>query len=113
MLEPRLPEPLTWDDVQTALELVDTVDELRDAVEHPEVFLHQLLEEAVGPAAVKMALARLKPVLEPRLPEPLTWDDVRPVLESMSAEELRSALDEPEALAKRLVGKATRSTFTC
>ena len=48
MLEPRLPSPLTWEDVKPALCLVDSVQELRDAAKDPEAFLAKLLEEAAG-----------------------------------------------------------------
>ena len=40
------------------------------------------------------ALARLKPVLEPKLPKPLTWADVEPAIEMIdSVEELRAAVE--------------------
>ena len=31
VLEPKLPKPLTWADVQPAIELIDSIEELRDA----------------------------------------------------------------------------------
>ena len=62
MLEAKLPKPLAWQDVEPALCLIDTVQELRDAAEDPEAFLTRLMEEAVGPAAFKLAVARLREV---------------------------------------------------
>ena len=55
---------LLWADVLPALRLVDSIDELTAATEDPEAFLEKLMHE-VGPAAKQMALARLRPTLEP------------------------------------------------
>ena len=40
----------------------------------------QLMKEAAAPAAIKLAIARLKPVLE-RASAPLKWEDVQPAIE--------------------------------
>ena len=63
MLEPKLPEPLTWP--IPGVELIDSIEELRAAVEAPYALLEKLMKEAAGPAAIKLAIARLKLVLEP------------------------------------------------
>merc|ERR1719487_2827344 len=65
MLKP-LAEPwlkkhgLTWEDILPLLEMVDSVDELRQAAANPEAFLNELASKG-GPVAKKMALAMLKP----------------------------------------------------
>ena len=57
---------------------------------------HDLLHEAVGPAAVRLGLAKLKPVLLPRLPPSLTWPDVEPALQMIdSVDKLRAAAQAP------------------
>ena len=56
LLTPQLQKyQLEWEDVQPALELVDSVEELRAAVNEPEAFVKQLMEEAVGPVAIRFA----------------------------------------------------------
>ena len=45
---------LTWNDVEPALLMVDSVSELKAAMSDPEGFLVQLLAEAVGPVAVRL-----------------------------------------------------------
>ena len=52
------------------------MDELEAAAAEPSAFLRRLVEAQAGPAAIRMGVARLRHVLEPRL-APLTWDDVR------------------------------------
>ena len=49
------------------MELVDSIEEVRAALKDPDAFLKRLMEEAVGPAAVKLGIARLRPLLEPKL----------------------------------------------
>ena len=104
-LELQLPTPLTWaDDVEPALELIDSIDTLRRAVEDPKAFLEWLTTTAAGPAARKVVIAQLKPKLEPQLPTPLTWaDDVEPALELVdSIDELQEAVDDPKAFFMKL-----------
>ena len=107
-LEPQLPTPLTWADVEPALELVDSIDELQEAVDDPKAFFMKLSTMAAGPAARKVVIAHLKPKLEPQLPTPLTWaDDVEPALELVdSIDELRRAVDDPEAFFLKLTTTA-------
>ena len=49
-----------------ALELMDSAQELEAAIDDPETFLKQLLA-AVGPVAKQLALAKLRPRVEPVL----------------------------------------------
>ena len=105
-LEPQLPTPLTWADVEPALELVDSIDELQEAVDDPKQFFMKLTTTAAGPAARKVVIAQLKPKLELQLPTPLTWADVEPALELIdSVGELRKAVDDPKEFGKKLTQK--------
>ena len=104
VLEPKLPSPLAWSDIEPGLALVDTVDELRVALAAPDAFLNKLLDEAVGPAAITIAIARLRPVLEPKLPSPLAWSDIEPGLALVdTVDELRVALAAPDAFLNKLL----------
>ena len=80
----KLPAPLAWDDLWPALELIDSIEELQEAVRHPSAFVQRLLTAAVAPALLKaaicLAVPRLKRVVEKRLPPPLTWEDVEPAI---------------------------------
>ena len=68
---------LLWTDVIALLELVDTTAELQEAMEGPEAFLEKMAG-ALGPAAHRLILAKLRPVMETFLhPQQLTWQDVR------------------------------------
>jgi hypothetical protein len=107
-LKPRL-EPhlqargLEWADVVPVLETIDSIEELREAVDDPEALLERV-SRASGPAAKKLAIMHLKPRLEPYLQaRGLEWADVVPVLETIdSIQELREAVDDPEALLERV-----------
>merc|ERR1719409_1501404 len=96
-MEPILTKQgLTWEDVLPALELVDSVEELMAAAEDPMGLLEQMAK-SLGPAGAKLALAKLRPKMEPILTKQgLTWEDVLPALESVdSAEELVAAAEDP------------------
>ena len=68
-----------------ALETIDSVGELKEAVADPEAFLARLAD-ASGPAAKKLAIMHLKPKLEPHLRDQgLEWADVLPVLETVDS----------------------------
>ena len=78
-----------------------------DALEREwfERFLKGLVD-AASPAAKRLAIATLKPVLCEKLPEldlGLTWSDVLPALELVdTAEELQDALIKPDAFLEQL-----------
>ena len=104
-LEPHLQKhSLEWSDVLPALDAADTLEELQAAVSDPAAFLSQLLTDVAGPAARKMALARLRPALEPHLQKhSLEWTDVLPLVEAVDTlEELQAALGDPRAFAMKL-----------
>jgi hypothetical protein len=109
-LKPRLDpylqaQGLEWADVVPVLEAIDSIEELRAAVEYPEGLLERV-SRASGPAAKKLAIMHLKPRLEPHLhAQGVEWADVVPVLEAIdSIEELKAAAEDPEALFERILG---------
>ena len=70
---------LSWEDVLPALECVDTIAELKAAVTAPEAFL-ETAASSLGPVAFKLALAKLRPKMEPFIQRhDVTWEDVLPV----------------------------------
>jgi predicted protein tyrosine phosphatase len=96
-LEPQLRKTgLEWADVVPALETIDSVEELKDAMADPMGKLTRMAEASV-PLAKKLAIMRLKPELEPQLHEQgLEWADVVPALETIdSVEELKDAMADP------------------
>ena len=106
-LRPRL-EPLlerrgvVWEDALAVLALVDTLDELRGALEDPEAFVKRLAS-AGGPTARRLLLGQLRPRLQPLLEaRGLAWADALPLLETVDS------LDELRAAADFLPGRATR-----
>jgi hypothetical protein len=87
---------LEWADVVPALETVDSIEELKAAVEDPMKMLEELAE-ASAPLAKRLAIMYLKPVISPHLrKEGLEWPDVMPALETIdSFEELKDAMKHP------------------
>ena len=112
-LKPKL-EPvvakqgLAWADVQPALELIGTVEELQAAVSDPEAFIKVVLA-ASGPAAKKLLMAKLRPVLEPILERSgLRWRDVIPVIDAVDTmEQLEQAIDTPQVFFETVVASAS------
>jgi hypothetical protein len=109
-LADRLKEKgLEWDDVAPAIELMCTVTELTDAVSNPGAFVQKLVT-AAGPAGKKIALATLRPKLEPELAKlrpPLTWEDVSPAIDLISSiEQLKIAVEDPGLFMQKLTNAA-------
>ena len=77
---------LAWEDAFPALEMMDSLEELRRRADRPEVFLERLLTEADG-----LSIAKSEPELASMLVNPgFAWEYVLPALEMMvSLEELR------------------------
>ena len=70
---------MLWEDVSPALELVASVAELEGAKRD----LPRFLSKPWGAAGKKLAIAQLRPRLEPELRrQRLHWSDVAPALES-------------------------------
>ena len=57
-LEPKLPAGVSWEDIQPALELVKSAEDLDYALSHPEEFLVKLME-SIGCAAKNVAAQQL------------------------------------------------------
>jgi hypothetical protein len=94
---------LAWTDVVPAFDLVESLEDLQEALLDPESFLDSLVA-AGGAAAKKIAVAMLHPPMKPQLLlRKLDWSNVSLKLEMMSMDEL--AMD-PMALLDSL-GAAT------
>ena len=95
--------PLAWEDVLPALALIDSVEELKEAVAEPEAFLEKLAEAAT-PAAKRLLVAKAKPSLTNLMRKRgLPWDHVLKALELISSiEELKQTIAEPEAFLDNL-----------
>ena len=107
-VEPLLnSDGVAWKDALPAIELLADMDYLQQAVEHPDVFVQQLLSVS-GSAGKKIALAKLRPVLEPKLTERgLAWEDATHVLELIdSIDEIERAVECPDAFLDGLVATA-------
>merc|ERR1719163_2654110 len=90
MLEPHVTKRgLAWEDVLPILDTVDTAEELQQAMSDPAGFFERLIASA-GPVAKKLAMAKLRPMLEPHVTKRgLAWEDVLPILDTVdTAEEL-------------------------
>ena len=96
---------LSWADIEPALLLVDTLEELQQAFQFPEAFLKELAK-GTGAAARRFAVARLRQKLEPHLrPLNLSWPQhVEPALATIeSIEQLQEAFSNPEGYIKGLL----------
>ena len=105
-----------WKDMLPVIETAANLESLEQALDDPETFVASIVS-MVGPIAKKMALAKLRPTLEPHIAKQgLAWADVMPALELMdSAQELEAAIDDPEAFCQQLlsaVGPAGTALFS-
>jgi hypothetical protein len=124
-LEPvLLQQGVTWEHAEPLLSSLTDIDKLQAAVQNPESFVAELLS-ASGPPAKALAIAKLKPVLEPLLIErgilghatngardsifdeaalALTWDSFVPVLSLVdTVEELQVAVENPQQFVDDLL----------
>ena len=109
LLEPlAVKEGLAWVDTLPIIDLISTVEQVRAAIDDPEAFVETMLATVVGPAAKRLAVARLKPKILPVVQrQGLVWEDVAPALELVDTiEELEAALDDPEAFMKTIAAAA-------
>ena len=103
---------LRWEDVWPALEMIDSVEELEDAVRNPQQFMVRLFARALAPMLLRAAVRKARPILEPRLQRlGVRWEeDAVPMLEAIdSVEELQEAINDPrgflnEARKRRIAG---------
>jgi len=112
-LEPSLKEKsLEWEDVKPVLEMIVSPEELQAVSEDPEAFLDQSLAGKSGPASKLLAIAAMRPKLEPSLTKRnIDWEDARPALmEALdSPEMLQAAADDPDAWVDLMMSGASES----
>lgn len=91
-LEPVvLAQGLDWNCVQPAIDTIRDVNLLNSAISDPGAFL-EIMAEANEPLNQKLAIARLKPELEPLVvKDALAWSDVEPALCSIDNIEILTA----------------------
>ena len=105
LVEPLLePHGLTWTAALPAINAIDSIEELQEALDHPE----ELLKRLMVSAAKLFAIAKLRAALEPKLKaKGLAWADALPAIELVSTvEELQAALGDTEAFVHRLLSSA-------
>jgi hypothetical protein len=95
---------LTWDDALPAIETVGSFDDLQVAMEDPQAFLDKLLADS-GPAAVKLAIGKLRPQLKPLIEnEGVEWVDALPAIETVgSLDDLQAAMEYPQAFLDKFL----------
>jgi hypothetical protein len=83
--------------------MIGNLDEITTALADPDAFLDRLLAQS-KPLCQKLAIAKLKPKLEPHLRRgQLEWSDVVPVLEKVDTlEELEAAMEDPMSFLKQI-----------
>ena len=103
VLEPKLTERgLAWEDATHVLELIDSIDEIERAVECPDAFLDGLVATA-GPIGMRMALARLRPKVEPLLnSDGVAWKDALPAME-LEYLSLLQVANDPDEFVQQLL----------
>jgi hypothetical protein len=113
-LEPKLEKYwLVWGDVKRLLDLLDTVEEIEEAVGKPDEFLGKLWSVA-GVTAKRIALDKLRPTLEPHLEKAgLPWSEAQPLLEeALNPKRLEQAFEDVESACESLVQDLTATETT-
>lgn len=95
---------LTWEDVRPSVELVDTVDELREAIADPHAFVLKLTAMSASSLGKRWLINQLKAVIEPMLASAgLAWEKAQRVIEKIdSIEEIKEAIADPDGFMQRL-----------
>ena len=122
ILEPALVElGLSWDEKRVQESIADP-EELQSALDDPVAFIQSLvgledsfsstsmeacfqqLAAAAGPVAIRLAIAKLRPKMEPLLAkQSLTWAAVLPALELIDTlSEVEAAISDPGAFLQRM-----------
>jgi hypothetical protein len=92
----------TFDEALEIFSLLPKVKDVKSAIEKPEKKLKQI-EEGDSPASCRLVMLKARPLIEPKLPGNLAWDDVRPALEGVrDVNELRALAKDPAPLIERL-----------
>ena len=81
---------------------LDTPDKVAEVATDPLRFLHKM-EKEVAPAANKVAIAKMRPRMEPTLQRKgLAWEDLLPLIQSLdTAELIQEASANPEGYVER------------
>ena len=105
VLEPLLAEQsVQWSAVQPSIELMDSVEELRDAMRDPRAFVQKLVATSSASFMKAWLLNQLKQVLEPYVARAgLAWEKAVAVIELIdTVEEVREALADPETFLEKV-----------
>eukprot|EP00929_Paragymnodinium_shiwhaense_P024639 TRINITY_DN15096_c0_g2_i2.p1 TRINITY_DN15096_c0_g2~~TRINITY_DN15096_c0_g2_i2.p1 ORF type:complete len:1296 (+),score=303.02 TRINITY_DN15096_c0_g2_i2:100-3987(+) len=91
---------LQWEDLRSVLEEIDTIEELREALQDPNQFMEQMgdkLMQKSKEAAMRWALAKIRAQLEPKLVENgVSWKDAVKIFKKLdSPQDLQRALADP------------------
>eukprot|EP00439_Symbiodinium_sp_Y106_P078550 s58_g17.t1 len=86
-----LPKGVEWQDVLPALLQIDSVKELQNAREAPDLLLWKLAKAQDWPPSGIYRFAALRPKLEPKLEEGILWSDFVKALQVLNPEELAQA----------------------
>ncbi|CAK0827980.1 unnamed protein product [Prorocentrum cordatum] len=112
-VEPLLPEGNSWEDIVPAVLAIDTLKQLRSFMETgAELLLWRLQHESTWPPSRLFALPRLRPTLEPHLPQGVRWADFLRVLEELPADDewdgLPALLRDPGKFLLNLIEDGVR-----
>lgn len=94
---------LTWEDVRPSVELLGTVEELREALGDPRAFLQNLTVTTATSLGKRWLINQLNHVIEPYLEQAgLAWDKIQRVIEMIdTVEEIKEAIADPEGFLQR------------
>jgi hypothetical protein len=105
---------LEWEDVASALQSIDSFEQLRHAVEAPEEFCEQTKQTLIVSAG-KRLIRKCRPKFEPYFREySIKWEDVKPALANMdSVEDIQRAIEDPKEFCSRVLAmvQTGRSLF--
>eukprot|EP01052_Picozoa_sp_SAG31_P037094 SAG31_NODE_4731_length_2995_cov_3.155732_3_plen_145_part_01 len=124
LIEPLLAKlDIQWSDSRVQ-EALGTTEAVQHAVDDPVAFIQSLLSgregdvgvdslladiaTAAAPMAIRLAIAQLRPKLEPHLlHHDMKWEDALPALELIDTmEEVQAAIADPEAFLAKVMAAA-------
>eukprot|EP00928_Gymnodinium_smaydae_P041046 TRINITY_DN27796_c0_g1_i1.p1 TRINITY_DN27796_c0_g1~~TRINITY_DN27796_c0_g1_i1.p1 ORF type:complete len:763 (+),score=208.02 TRINITY_DN27796_c0_g1_i1:103-2289(+) len=114
IVEPILQtQALLWQDVKPALELVQSIEDLRASLDDMPTFLEEMAKSA-GPSGKRFLIAQVRSVVEPVLRrQGLTWQDILPGLELVdNVDELKLALADPERFFEEMIASLSPAART-
>jgi len=88
---------LEWTDIEPLIEEVDSINDLKIAATDFEAFMERISEKS-EPIAVKWAILKLRPKLEPHLRKHgLKWTDVEAIIKNCPLSQLQGAVGNPDS----------------